>query len=224
MAAAELTSSVVEARANAVSDTVDSIREIESSKGVTRESLSEMREYLYGLATRKDLHSREGFPPPTDGDTTIRYVLSESDDKRPALYLNSILRGNLTDPHNHTTWAIVVAAKGEEQNQFHNRTDDGTVPGNATPELDEDVTVRPDVGIAVIPDDVHSIAVVGDSPTLHFHMYGRAIEILTERVGYNIEEGMWEYYKLQGQSQRCANLQQVVCSRRMVNDTCISRR
>ena len=202
MPSAELTSSVAEARANAVSDTGDSIREIESSKGVTRESLSEMREHLYALATHKDLSWREDFPPPTDGNTNIRYVLSESDDKRPALYLNSILRGKLTDPHDHTTWAIVFAVKGEEQNQFYKRTDDGTVPGNATLELDEETTVRPGVGVATIPDDVHSIAVAGDSPTLHFHMYGRAIETLTEWVGYNIEEGMWEYYKLLSQGQR----------------------
>ena len=202
MTVAEQTSPVAEARAKAVSDTVVSIREIESSKGVTRESLREIREHLYALATHKDLSSRENFPPPTDGDTNIRYVRSESDDRRPALYLNSILRGKLTNPHNHSTWAIVVAVEGGEQNQFYKRTDDGTVPGTATLVLDEEVTVRPGVGVAIIPDDVHSIVVVGDTPTSHFHMYGRAIETLTERVGYNIEEGMYEYYKLQGQSQR----------------------
>lgn len=202
MTAAEQTPSVAEVRAKAVSDAVDIIREIENSKGVTRESLREMREHLYALATHKDLFSREDFPPPTDGDTNIRYVLSEDDDQRFALYLNSILPGKLTDPHNHTTWAIVVAVEGEEQNQFYKRTDNGTVPGRATLELDEEVTVRPGVGVAMMPDDVHSIAVVGDTPTLHFHMYGRAIETLTRRVGYNVEEGTYEYYKLQGQNQR----------------------
>jgi len=202
MTAAEQPPSVAEARAKAVSNAVDIIREIENSKGVTCESLSEMREHLYALATHKDLFSREDFPPPTDGDTNIRYVLSEDDDQRFALYLNSILPGKLTDPHNHTTWAIVVAVEGEEQNQFYKRTDDGTVPGKATLELDEEVTVRPGVGVAMMPDDVHSIAVVGDTPTLHFHMYGRAIETLTERVGYNVEEGTYEYYNLQGKNQR----------------------
>ncbi|MBH61205.1 MAG: cysteine dioxygenase [Alphaproteobacteria bacterium] len=202
MTAAEQATSVAGARAKAVSDTIDRIREIEGLKGVTRESLSEMREHLYALAAQTDLFSKEDFPPPTDGDTNVRYVLSEDDDQRFALYLNSILPGKLTEPHNHTTWAIVVAVDGEEINKFYDRKDDGSVPGKATLELGEEVTVKPGIGVAMMPDDVHSIAVVGDTPTLHFHMYGRAIETLTERVGYNIEEGTYEYYKLQGQNQR----------------------
>ncbi len=202
MTSAKIASSIAEARAKAVSDTVDRIREIEHAKGVTRESLSEMRECLYALASKHDLFSREDFPPPADGDTNIRYVLSEDDDQRFALYLNSILPGKLTEPHNHTTWAIVVAVEGEEQNRFYKRTDDGSVPGKATLEFDEEIVVKPGVGVAMMPDDIHSIAVVGNTPTLHFHMYGRAIETLSERVGYDIEEGTYEYYTLQGQNQR----------------------
>ena len=120
MTSAKIASSIAEARAKAVSDTVDRIREIEHTRGVTRESLSEMRECLYALALQQELFPREDFPPPTDGDTNIRYVLSEDDDQRFALYLNSILPGKLTEPHNHTTWAIVVAVEGEEQNRFYN--------------------------------------------------------------------------------------------------------
>ena len=202
MTFAKTASSIAEARAKAVSDTVDRIREIEHTRGVTRESLSEMRECLYALASKHDLFSREDFPPPADGDTNIRYVLSEDDDQRFALYLNSILPGKLTEPHNHTTWAIVVAGEGEEQNRFYKRTDDGSVPGKATLEFDEEIVVKPGVGVAMMPDDIHSIAVVGNTPTLHFHMYGRAIETLSERVGYDIEEGTYEYYTLQGQNQR----------------------
>ena len=202
MTSAKIVSSIAEARAKAVSDTVDRIREIEHTRGVTRESLSEMRECLYALALQQELFPREDFPPPTDGDTNIRYVLSEDDDQRFALYLNSILPGKLTEPHNHTTWAIVVAVEGEEQNRFYKRTDDGSVPGKATLEFDEEIVVKPGVGVAMMPDDIHSIAVVGNTPTLHFHMYGRAIETLSERVGYDIEEGTYEYYTLQGQNQR----------------------
>ena len=161
-----------------------------------------MRECLYALALQQELFPREDFPPPTDGDTNIRYVLSEDDDQRFALYLNSILPGKLTEPHNHTTWAIVVAVEGEEQNRFYKRTDDGSVPGKATLEFDEEIVVKPGVGVAMMPDDIHSIAVVGNTRTLHFHMYGRAIETLSERVGYDIEEGTYEYYTLQGQNQR----------------------
>ena len=165
MTSAKTASSIAEARAKAVSDTVDRIREIEHTRGVTRESLSEMRECLYALALQQELFPREDFLPPTDGDTNIRYVLSEDDDQRFALYLNSILPGKLTEPHNHTTWAIVVAVEGEEQNRFYKRTDDGSVPGKATLEFDEEIVVKPGVGVAMMPDDIHSIAVVGNTPT-----------------------------------------------------------
>lgn len=43
--------------------------------------------------------------------------------------------------------------------------------------------------IAFLPDDVHSIHVVGDSPTLHFHLYGKPLERLTGRIGINAETG-----------------------------------
>jgi len=192
--------SVTQARETALGDALARIRAIEQEQGVTRDSLSEMRDVLYGLAEHKDLFSREDFPPPADGSMNIRYLLSADSERSPWLYMNSIVPGKRTEPHNHTTWAIVVAVEGDERNRFYQRTDGGSGPGRATLELNEEVVVTPGVGVTMLPDDIHSIQVEGDQPTLHFHMYGRAIESLTDRLGYNLEENTCDYYKLQGRS------------------------
>jgi len=192
--------SVTQARETALGDALSRIRAIEREQGVSRVSLSEMRDVLYRLAEHKDLFPRQDFPPPADGSMNIRYLLSADSEGSPWLYLNSIVPGKRTEPHNHTTWAIVVAVEGDERNRFYQRTDGGSGSGRATLELKEEVVVTSGVGVTMLPDDIHSIQVEGDQPTLHFHMYGRAIESLTDRLGYNLEENTCDYYKLQGRS------------------------
>lgn len=192
--------SVAEARDTAVAEAVARIRAIEDEQGVSRRSLSAMREVLYRLAERSELFPRRDFPPPTDGVMNIRYLLSQGDAQQSALYMNSIVPGKRTQPHDHTTWAIVVAVEGEERNRFYRRVDGGERPGQATLELSHEVVVAPGVGVTMMPDDIHSIAVEGSEPTLHLHMYGRAIETLTERLGYDLEAGTCDYYRMQGRS------------------------
>ncbi len=192
--------SVKEARDAAVVEAVSQIREIEAVQGVSRESLSAMRDVLYRLAERRELFPRKDFPPPTDGVMNIRYLLSRGDAHQSTLYMNSIVPGKRTSPHNHTTWAIVVAVDGAESNRFYRRLDDGSGPGRARLELSHEVVVAPGVGVTMMPDDIHSIAVEGNEPTLHLHMYGCAIETLTARLGYDLEAGTCDYYRVQGRS------------------------
>src|SRR3546814_4171259 len=118
MTAAERNPSIAERRATAVAETIRRMRGIERQQGVNRPALEAIREEIYGLAARKDLFPGDDFPPPTDGATSIRYLLSEDADQRYALYMNSLLPGKATSPHNHTTWASVVAVEGEELNQI----------------------------------------------------------------------------------------------------------
>ena len=108
--------------------------------------------------------------------------------------MNSIRPGKLTDPHNHTTWAIVAAVEGEEINRFYERTDDGTEPGKATLKQTREVVVQPGIGVAMMPDDIHSIAVVGEKPTLHLHMYGKSLDVVTDRLGFDLEAGTVDRY------------------------------
>jgi hypothetical protein len=49
--------------------------------------------------------------------------------------------------------------------------------------------VQPGTPIAFLPDEIHSIHVTGSTPTLHFHLYGRPLETLTGRLGFEIDTG-----------------------------------
>lgn len=202
MTAAVGNAALAERRAAAVAETISRIRAIEKRQGVTRPALDAIRKELYALAARKELFSSEDFPPPTDGETSTRYLLSEDADNRFALYMNSLLPGKATNPHNHTTWASVVAVEGEELNRFYRRTDDGSVSGKATLELDREVVVKPGVGVTLMPDDIHAISVTGDRPTLHLHMYGRSLETLDDRLGFDLEGGTVAHYRSENKTVR----------------------
>ena len=65
---------------------------------------------------------------PTARRASNRYLLQEDPGNRFALYLNALNPGNETKPHDHTTWAVVVAVDGQELNKVYERTDDGADP------------------------------------------------------------------------------------------------
>jgi len=148
---------------------------------------------LEQLATERALFTRADFPPPAENagvGASTRYRLNPEDgDADIALYLNSINPGKTTIPHNHDTWAVIVAVEGQEENRVYRRTDDGSNPAVAQLEVARELTVQPGTSIAFLPDDLHSIHVVGNAPTLHFHLYGRPLETLTGRIGVNLETG-----------------------------------
>jgi len=175
----------------AITRTLDEIRSIAADGAVDRATLATIVGRLEQLAAQKALFSRADFPPPTGGvGAATRYRLNPDDgDEGIALYLNSINPGKTTLPHNHTTWAIIVAVEGQEQNRIYHRTDDGSNPAVAKLELVREVTVEPGAPMAFLPDDIHSIAVIGSTPTLHFHLYGRPLETLTRRFGVELETG-----------------------------------
>ena len=194
--------SIAGKRAGAVESTVAFVHEIAETKGINPSSLDEIRMALTELAAKSELFPASDFPAPTDGDTTRRYILSEDEDQTFALYMNLVMPGHYSRPHNHTTWASVVAIEGEEVNQFFRRTDDGSAPGKATLEFEREVVVQPGIGVALMPDDIHSIANKGSVPTMHLHMYGRSLETLTERIGFDIENGTYEHFKTPNKSAR----------------------
>ncbi|MPN58341.1 hypothetical protein SDC9_206045 [bioreactor metagenome] len=126
---------------------------------------------------------------------STRYRLNPADgDEGLALYLNSINPGKTTAPHNHTTWAVIVAVEGQEVNRIYQRTDDGSSPTHATIELKREYTVQPGASLAFLPDDIHSIHVTGTEPTLHFHLYGKPLETLTGRIAIDPETGAIKNY------------------------------
>lgn len=175
---------VTAARTAAVAATVERIRAIEAREGVTRAALDAIMAELQTLAAQEHLFPSSEFQPPPAGEKGARrYLLQEDEGGRFALYLNALNPGNETKPHDHTTWAVVVAVDGEELNKVYARRDGGL-------DLVREVVVKPGTGIALMPEDIHSIHTQGSRPTRHLHMYGLALEKLDNRMAYDPETGV----------------------------------
>ncbi len=174
-------------RSAAVAEAMDDIRRIEGEVGVTREGVGMIRDRLVQLASMRDLFPLEDFAAPAEADDKSSYLyrLAQDDDDRFALYAQSS-HGEVTTPvHNHTTWAVVVGFDGQELNRFFQRTDAGVE------QIDEHM-VEAGTGVAMLPDDLHSIHISGSA--LNFHCYGLALERLDEREYYNPTEDTWKIF------------------------------
>ncbi|MFJ4256048.1 MULTISPECIES: cysteine dioxygenase family protein [Pseudomonas] len=167
-------------------------------RGVDRAALQQIVLLLEGLAERRDLFNFEGFPAPdaATGETQFRYRLND-DGESPTLYVNSLLPGKATLPHNHETWAIIVAVEGQELNRVYRREDDGSDPARARLVLEQEIVVQPGTSVAFLGEDLHGIRVEGDQPTLHFHLYGRPLESLENRYGVKDDGSVVNYNKSQ---------------------------
>jgi predicted metal-dependent enzyme (double-stranded beta helix superfamily) len=182
-------------RAEAVAATIERIRGIERRLGVTRAALGAIEADMQRLAVQEALFPSAEFPPPPAGEVgSRRYLLQQDPDGRFAMYMNALNPGNETRPHNHTTWAVVVAVEGQELNRVYRRLDDGTDPNHARLELDHEIVVEPGRGITLMPDDIHSIHTFGTRPTRHLHVYGLAIELLDDRLGFDLATGAVQRY------------------------------
>jgi predicted metal-dependent enzyme (double-stranded beta helix superfamily) len=174
-------SAIGAARTSAVAATMDRVKAIEREQGVTRAA-------LVTLAAQESLFPAAEFPPPPAGEKGAkRYLLQEDPDNRFAIYMLALNPGNSTKPHDHTTWAVVVSVEGQELNKVYRRIDDGTQPGHAELEQVREVMVEPGTGIALMPEDIHSIHTAGTTSTRHLHVYGLALEKLDERQGFDLD-------------------------------------
>ncbi len=183
------------ARAAHVAATIDRIRGIET-EGVTPENLARIRTELMNLAGQEHLFPSAEFPPPPNGEKGAnRYPLQEDEGGRFALYLNALNPGNETKPHDHTTWAVVVAVDGQELNRVYRRLDDGADPDACQIVEDQQVMVEPGRGICLMPDAIHSIHTTGAVPTRHLHMYGLGLDRLDGRKAYTLEGEVIPYNK-----------------------------
>jgi predicted metal-dependent enzyme (double-stranded beta helix superfamily) len=179
------------ARERAITDCLDDVRRIVGEAGVTRTALEQVKTRLLALANRQDLFSFERFPLLHERSTM--HVLAE-DPHGLALYAVAARGESATPPHDHTTWAVVVGVEGEETNKLWRRLDDDATPGKAALEEVDRTLVAPGTGVALMPDDIHSIHRASDAPLLHLHLYGRSIERLPERKQFDPERGTYEVY------------------------------
>ena len=179
---------VSQLRAAAVAETVARVREIERRHGATREAIERIKSELVALGRRAGLFPLEHFPVPAGKHGEI-YRLSEDADRRFALYASAGMPGKAQPPHNHTTWAVIAGVHGDEHNVFYERVDDRATPGQGRLRQTGEHTVRQGSAVGFLPDDFHTIEVVGDQPSLHLHMYGLSLEDLPGRIAFQHGDG-----------------------------------
>ncbi len=178
----------MEERTAAIQEAMADIRTIESDMGITREGVEAIRDRLVQLAARRELFSLDDYAPPGEDESakSCLYRLAQDDDDRFALYANASKGSVATPAHNHTTWAVVVGFEGQELNRFYDRSDSSGV------EQVGQHMVEAGTGVAMLPDDLHSIHIEGRA--LNFHCYGLALERLDARQYYDPKAETWKTF------------------------------
>lgn len=176
-------------RQQKVARLVASARSILAGKPLSRDAIGEIAERLEELAAQRHLWSEAEYRSPTEAERQQRYLVSEEPDRSFALYLSVMCRGRRVPPHNHTTWACIAAVDGCEQNFLYDRLDDGSEPGRARLRESAQVRVEPGRSITLMPEDIHAVANLEAPLTRHIHFYGRALEVLDQRLVFDLAAG-----------------------------------
>jgi predicted metal-dependent enzyme (double-stranded beta helix superfamily) len=114
------------------------------------------------------LQTQSAIPDPATGSGVI--MLYDEIGYPLTVQIATSLPGTVSSIHNHGNWGIVAVLKGEEKNTFWRRIHDSRFPDWIEPT--SEVTLLPGDIISFMPDAIHSVAAVGDEPTVTFSLYG----------------------------------------------------
>ncbi|MFP6806668.1 MAG: cysteine dioxygenase family protein [Pseudomonadales bacterium] len=180
---------LAERRKDLVATSMDNIKSIIRNKGVNPEALNEVETILGSMSQEKEMFSDAEFPTPTPEEIAKIYLLTDDNGGDFSLYLVSIQPTGPSPVHDHGTFAVIAGLQGEEENTIYKRMDDKSEPGKAAIEEDFKVVLGDGDTISFMPEDIHRIQVCSETPTRHFHLYGKGFEQQTERLVYSLENG-----------------------------------
>ncbi|MFZ9799193.1 MAG: hypothetical protein ACO3C0_01125 [Burkholderiaceae bacterium] len=192
-------------QAESISNHIDKIRAIAEQNELTRQSLADIEVLVLEMAAQKEWWAESLYPSPASDELQARYLIQEDADQRFALYLNVMRPGKKIPPHNHTTWACIAAVEGIERNVLFERVHAGTEPGPAKLREVGQKSVSPGTAIALMPDDIHAVY-IESSMIRHLHMYGRALETLSERLVYDVESESCQRMQVGVQTRRSSGV------------------
>ncbi|PLP99351.1 rhodanese-like domain-containing protein [Cupriavidus pauculus] len=181
-------SDIASRRHQAVAAFISEIRRQLGNGAVTEKTtLEPIARALEALGQQRELFPDVHFPVSASNPAQV-YRLAEDLDGRFALYVSAGLPGKAQPPHDHTTWAIIAGITGRERNNFYarERTAD---PARDTLREIEEFDVVAGTSVTLLPDDVHTIELIGEENGLHLHFYGLALDRLAGRVVFEGKSG-----------------------------------
>jgi len=149
-----------------------------------------LRDMMQSLAAKKKLFNPSVFRPADEDGEEKLYVLSETDESSPALYLVSAQSRVYSPPHDHTTWAIIAPITGGEVNTLFSRKDGLPL------EVITTAKIYPGDIIGMNGDDIHDSATFENEATLCLHLYGKPFSAMTERRKFDPQTGAASAYNV----------------------------
>lgn len=160
---------------------------LQPGAGASDDALQAVADALVSLGQHRSLFPAAHFPVDVQRPSQV-YRLAEDADGGFALYLSAGLAGKAQPPHDHTTWAVIAGVEGNERNALFRR-EKTSDPAHDTLVHQRTVDVAAGSAVVLSPTDVHTIELVDGLDGRHLHFYGRALELLDQRVVFEGKEG-----------------------------------